>query len=265
MSTSIPTVGRQMFDLDGKSAVVTGAGNGMGRAMALGLAEFGATVVVADIDGDAAERTATEITAKGGTSEAVKADITDQADVDRLMATADRVGGGLQILVNNAGILSWYDMEEMPMDGWDRVMDVNLRGQVLCMKAAIPGLKARGGSVINMGSGPGGRGAALNVPFCAPDYVAAKSGLQAVTRMMAQFGAEHGIRANAIAPGVVDTPMHAHQKDVIDGMVGYIPVGRLQVGEDLVGLSVFLASDASSYITGQTIHINGGILMDPGA
>ncbi len=253
---------RELFELDGKTALVTGAARGMGKALAFGLARFGAKVVLADLDRNEVTTAASELEATGAEALAVTVDHTDNDAVGQLVQTAEARLGPVDVLVNNAAVLSLYDFFEMELDQWDRVMNINLRGPLLCMKAVMSGMIERGsGSVINIGSSWSSRASIFNKSGGGPDYCVSKAALQALTRSAAQAAAPYGVRVNAIGPGIVDTPMHAAHRDMIVENMQYIPLGRLQVAEDIVGTAVYLASDASRYVTGQMIHVNGGMLM----
>jgi NAD(P)-dependent dehydrogenase (short-subunit alcohol dehydrogenase family) len=252
---------RSLFALDGRTAIVTGAARGMGRALAFGLGAFGARVVLADLDGPAAEQSADELS-DSAEAFAFQVDHTDEAGVAGLLEATQSRFGPVDILVNNAGVLSLSDFLEMDVADWDRVLEINLRGPLLCMKTILPTMTARGaGSIVNIGSSWSSRTSVLNQSGGGPDYCVSKSALQALTRSAAQSAGRFGVRVNAIAPGVVDTPMMADYRDLLLTNVRYIPLGRLQEPDDIVGAAVFLASDAGRYVTGQTIHVNGGLLM----
>ncbi len=262
ITSEASSLGRELFGLDGKTAVVTGAARGMGKALAFGLAQFGAKVVLADVNEPEAKAAASELEAAGGHALAVEVDHTDEGAVKRLVEATESRFGPIDVLVNNAGVLSRADIFEVSLDQWDEIMNINLRGPLLCMKAVMSGMIGRGaGSVINIGSSYSSRAAVFNTSGGGADYCASKAALQALTRSAAQAAAQHGVRVNAIAPGVVDTPMHAAHREFIFEWEKYIPLGRLQVADDIVGTAVYLASDASRYVTGQTIHVNGGMLM----
>jgi NAD(P)-dependent dehydrogenase (short-subunit alcohol dehydrogenase family) len=253
---------KDKFDVSGKVTIVTGAARGMGEALATGFAESGAKVAVADLSGDGAEAVAKKLNDAGGTAIAVQVDHTDADQVKAMREKVESELGPIDVLINNAAILSLYNFIEMEMDQWDHVMNVNLRGPLLCMKEIMPGMVERKrGSVINIGSSYSSRSAIMNFPAGGPDYCVSKSGIQALTRCAAQTVAPDGVRVNSIGPGVVDTPMHADNYDLIHGMLPYIPLNRLQTSDDIVGAALYLASDASSYMTGQSLHINGGMLM----
>jgi 3-oxoacyl-[acyl-carrier protein] reductase len=254
---------KALFSLDGKVSIITGAGAGMGRQMAITFGAAGSHVVLFDRDGDAAERVAGELAGAAPEALAIHGDVTDEAAVGRAVEAATERFGAVDVLINNAGVLSQYDFLDMKMDDWDRVMDINLRGALLCMKAVLPGMVARrSGSVINIGSSWSSKGAIFNQDGGGPDYCVSKAAVQALTKSAAQDVAPAGVRVNAIAPGaVIDTPMHDHDREQLAEYAQYVPIGRLQYSNDIVGTAVYLASDASAYVTGQSIHVNGGMLM----
>jgi NAD(P)-dependent dehydrogenase (short-subunit alcohol dehydrogenase family) len=242
--------------------MVTGAGSGMGRATANGLGAAGCKIAVADVNADAGESVAEALRAEGVDALASGVDHTDVEAVGTFVAQVEKQLGPIDILVNNAGILSMYGFLDMKLEDWDHVMNVNLRGPLICMQAIIPGMVERGrGSVVNIGSSYASRSALMNFAAGGTDYVVSKAALQALTRSIAQNVATTGVRVNSVAPGVVDTPMHARHRDFVVDFVRYIPLGRLQAPDDTVGAILYLASEASEYVTGQTIHVNGGMLM----
>ncbi len=253
-----------LFDVAGRHVLITGAASGMGRAMAIAFARAGSSLVLADIDEEGLASTLAMLPPDIPVL-LHRTDIAVEDEVETLFAAAKAIAP-VDVVINNAGVLSEYSFFEITAAQWDRVIAVNLRGQMLCIRAAMAAMGTHGGSIVNIGSGPGSRGAAMNVAFTAPDYVASKAGVQAMTRFAAQDGARHGIRVNAIAPGAAATPMHAHHLEEFEAaVVGTVPLGRLQRADDIVGMAIYLASSASSYVTGQTFHVNGGVLMDPGA
>ncbi|MDI2097383.1 SDR family NAD(P)-dependent oxidoreductase [Ruicaihuangia caeni] len=257
----IPTTYKGMFDLTGKTAIVTGSARGMGYEMARGLMEHGAKVLLVDLNKDGVEEARASLESQGGIIGTISLDVTADDAPARIIEAARELGG-VDILVNNAGILSTADFPDMGDDQWDRVMGINLRAPMRIMREALKAMIDQGsGSIINMGSSWSSRASAFNQDGGGPDYCASKAALQALTRSAAQDGATSGVRVNAIAPGVVDTKMHEDRRALIYEYEKYIPVGRMQLAHDVVGACVFLAAAASSYITGQTVHVNGGLLM----
>ena len=255
---------------DGRVAVVTGAGGGLGRAYALELARRGAKVVVNDLGGsrdgighsDTAAKVVEEIEALGGEALANGGSVTDYAQMEAMVAAAKEKWGGVHILINNAGFMTFADMLGVDEKTWDEIYSVSVRAPMRIMKAVLKEMvKAGRGSVINIGSSWSSRAAGFNMDGGGVDYCSSKAALQALTRAAAQDVAPKGVRVNNIAPGAVDTPMHADHRDLLYQFVKYIPLGRMGMAEDLAGTAVFLASDASTFITGQTIHVNGGMLM----
>ncbi|OGO04798.1 MAG: hypothetical protein A2Y73_02040 [Chloroflexi bacterium RBG_13_56_8] len=242
--------------LTAKVAIVTGGGGGCGRAYCLALAEEGARVVVADLNGEAAEQVAKEIKEQGGEALAIKADITKWGDVTNMVDIALQEFGQIDILVNNAGIRGMAKIEEFPEELWDRDMDVNLRGPFFCTKAVAGHMKERRyGKIINQSSS-----SAINGHKAGGSaYAAAKAGLLGFTRSMAGELGPYNINVNAITPGMINTPFIAAMPPARRGEIEkQCPLGRIAEPEDLVGLVLFLASDRSSYITAQTIMIDGG-------
>ncbi len=246
-----------MTTLAGKVAVVTGAQQGIGAAIALATAEAGASVVVNYLD-DAEAAAAVIASAKlaGAEAMAVRANIAEFRDVERLMAAADGLGG-VDILVNNAAVFPRTAFLDMTEADWDGVLSVNLKGAFLCSSAAAQRMAAAGreGAIVNIASG-----AAFRSSPRGAHYVASKAGLVGLTRATALELAPHGIRVNAIAPGLADTaqPRYGMTEDEIAEAADLIPLKGLTLPEDVAQLAVFLASAAARRITGQTVHINGG-------
>ena len=245
--------------LDGKVAVVTGASRGLGRAMALGLAEAGADVVVVSRTMEALETLAEEIRALGQRGLPVRADVTDRDEVGNMVRRTMEAFGKIDILVNNAGTIFRAAAEEYPEEAWDRVLEVNLKGVFLCCQAVGKVMIAqRRGKIINIGS----LLSAIGVPLI-PAYAASKGGVRQLTKALAVEWAPYNIHVNAIGPGYFRTELtEALQKD--EERAAWIlrrtPLGRWGVPEDLKGPVVFLASDASDYITGQMLYVDGGWL-----
>ena len=240
----------------GKTALVTGAGSGIGEAIAKGLAASGARVVVQDLQAQAAERVTAEITAAGGLAHAAAGDVSDPAVVEGLVAQAVAAGGGLNLLVNNAGIGGpLAPLGEYPLDGWRKVMAVNLDGVFYGMRYAIPEmLKAGGGSIVNIASILGSVGFAN---ACA--YTAAKHALLGLTKAAALEYSAKGIRVNAIGPAFIDTPLLGNlPPGAKEALVAAHPIGRLGRSEEVADLTQFLLSDKASFITGSYHLIDGG-------
>jgi len=247
------------IDLMGKVALVTGASRGIGRATAIALAGCGAGVVV-NYRGQAAAADAVvgEIEAAGGRAVAVQADIADAGDVDRLVQATTAAFGSLDILVNNAGITRDNLLLRMKDEEWDSVLDTNLRGAYLVTKAVLrPMMRARWGRIITITSVVGLAGNAGQA-----NYAAAKAGLIGLTKSVAREMASRGITANAVAPGFVETDITAGLGDTIrQSALTAIPLGRWAQPEEIAWVVAFLASDAASYITGQTLAVDGGMTM----
>jgi meso-butanediol dehydrogenase / (S,S)-butanediol dehydrogenase / diacetyl reductase len=239
-----------MSRLDGKRAVVTGGGSGIGRATCRLFAAEGATVVVADLLGERAEEVAAEI---GGT--AVQADVTVALDVARMVEAAGRI----DVLVNNAGGGMADDLLEIGEEEWDTDVTVNLKSAFLCSKAVLPGMIERGSGVILNISSVNGMAFFANEP-----YSAAKAGVINLTRSMAVRYGKHGIRAVAIAPGTIRTPLWQERIDkepeIFERLIRWYPLRRVGEPEDVAKAAVFLASDDASWITGEVLRVDGGLL-----
>ncbi len=246
--------------LNGKQAIVTGAGSGIGRAVALAFAREGAGVVAADVDPQRAAETVQAIEDAGGQALAVTVDVSKKASVDALVQAALAQFGQIDVLFNNAGVTSRAPFLEMAEAEWDRVLGVNLKGQFLVGQAVARAMVARGagGSIINTSSQLA-EGAAN--PRSA-HYLASKGGSRMLTRGMAVDLAPHGIRVNALAPGVTVTNLTRQRLEDDPEWrriaLERIPMGRLGEPDDQVGACVFLASDESRYMTGATLVVDGG-------
>lgn len=240
-----------------KVAIVTGAGSGIGAAIARQLAHGGAKVVVADLDLNHATSVAADITAAQGTAIATQVDVGDAIEVEALVEFTKRTYGGLQLAVNNAGIGGpSAPTGEYPLEGWKKVIDVNLNGVFFGLRYEIPAILASGGgAIVNMASILGTLGFAQ-----APAYVAAKHGMVGLTKSAAIEYAKHGIRINSVGPGFIDTPLLSNNLDA--AALGYVtglhPIGRLGTSEEVAALTCFLLSDAASFITGSYHLVDGG-------
>lgn len=240
----------------GKTALVTGAGSGIGEAIAKGLAASGARVIVQDLHAQAADRVAASITSTGGLAHSVVGDVSDPAVVERLVAEAVAAGGALHLLVNNAGIGGpMAPIGEYPLDGWRKVMDVNLDGVFYGMRYAIPEmLKAGGGSIVNIASILGAVGFAQSGA-----YVAAKHAILGLTQTAALEYSAKGIRVNAIGPAFIDTPLLAAlPPGAKEALVASHPIGRLGRADEVADLTQYLLSDKASFITGSYHLVDGG-------
>lgn len=244
-----------MFELAGRRALVTGASGGIGTAVARALSRQGAAVAVS---GTREGALATLAGALGGDSVSVPADLSDRDVVDGLIARATDALGGLDILVNNAGITRDNLALRMKDDEWSDVMELNLDAYFRLSRAALRGMmKQRFGRIINMTSVVGVTGNAGQA-----NYAASKAAIIAMSKSLAQEIASRGVTVNCIAPGFIDTPMtQALTDDQKEKITASIPAARLGGGGDIAACTAFLASEEAGYITGQTLHVNGGMLM----
>jgi len=247
-----------MFRLDGKIALVTGASQGIGEAIAKQLAAQGATVVCAARTLNKLQEVADAITAAGGKADVVAADLSDTASVKAAIATTVERYGAIHILVNNAGITRDKLLIQMKEDDWDAVIDTNLKGAWTAIQAATkPMMKQRWGRIINIASVVGQMGNAGQ-----SNYVAAKAGLIGLTKSVARELASRNVTANAVTPGYIETAMTAGlSEDVKAEFTKQIPLGRMGTAEDIAASVVFLASDEAGYVTGQVLSVNGGMYM----
>ena len=244
-----------------KIAIVTGAGQGIGRAIALSLAEHGAHVAVIDINSEAAQRVAAEIQGLGQRAAALTADVADEQQVRAMVDAAASFFGRIDILVNNAGIVQTGPLTEISAAAWDKVMAVNLKGVFLCCKAVFPIMMAqRSGKIINIASVAGKRGGGLLGNSC---YAASKGGVIAFTKALAREGGPYNINVNAVTPALTDTEMTSgltmEQREAIIKMM---PLGRAGRPQDIANAVCFLASDYAAFITGEIMDVDGGLMLD---
>ena len=211
---------------------------------------------------EALDGAAHRIRAIGHRVATVVADVGDDDAPARIVKAAQGLGGRADVLVNNAGFMTFADPLNVDDATWDEIFKVNVKAPMRITRAILPMMiEASRGSIINVGSSWSSRASVFNQDGGGVDYCASKAALHALTRATAQDVAPHNIRVNTVAPGIVDTPMHAEHHALLQTFEKYIPLGRIQVPQDLAGIAVFLASDASGYITGQAFHVNCGLLM----
>lgn len=248
-----------MFSCKGKTALVTGSAQGLGEVISLGLAQFGASLILADIKYP--QKTAKQVEALGATCIAVQTDISDENQVQDLADRALNALGKVDILVNNAGIsqLKYTPSEDLPVNEWNRIVETNLRGTFLCcQKIGKQMIDGGGGNIVNIATTAGITG----VPR-APAYCASKAGVILLTRSLALEWARYHIRVNAIAPHYLETELTRGLRDsaqVYDSLIRQIPLRRFGRTSEVVGAVIFLCSEASSYMTGAVIPVDGGYL-----
>jgi NAD(P)-dependent dehydrogenase (short-subunit alcohol dehydrogenase family) len=247
----------KIMRLTGKVALVTGAQQGIGRAIALAYGREGASVVVNYLDDQAAaEHIATQIRECGARAVVIAGNVAQATDVRRLVEAGEALGG-IDILVNNAGIFPRVAFLEMREAQWDEVLNVNLKGTFLCTQAVARQMVARaqGGAIINLASGAAFRSSPRGV-----HYVSSKAGIVGLSRATALELAPYRIRVNAIAPGLTDTaqPRYGMSEEELQEAGQQVPLGRMATPEDIAALAVFLASEEACHMTGQTLHVNGG-------
>ena len=250
------------MDLKGKVAIITGARRGMGRTHALALAKAGAKVVVADISLEDCQKMVKEIEKNKGEALAVKCDVAKKEEVDEMVKKAVEKFGKVDILVNNAGICQFKPFLDLTEEEWDRTLNINLKGYFLCAQAAAKEMvKQKSGVIINIASVAMGQ-VGVGIPNIV-HYCASKGGVVGMTEALAVELAPYNIRVNAISPGMIETPMiDPIKKDpkVAEAMLDRVPMKRVGKPEEVSNLVLFLASDASSYMTGSTVVIDGGWL-----
>ncbi len=245
--------------LSGRTAIVTGGGNGIGRAIAMSFAREGANVVIADINDAAASSVSAQISDSGGKAVSVMLDVADRQSVHQVVKFAADTFGGLDILVNNAGILRSTPFESISEEEWGYMIDINLKGVFLCCQAAYESLKSsKYGRIINIASNAG-RDGGVSTSLA---YVASKSGVIGFTRGLAKRVAEFGITCNCIAPGTTKSDiLKDFTPEMLKTIESTIPLKRLGDPEDIAELSCFIASDNGSFMTGAVVDMNGGMFI----
>jgi 3-oxoacyl-[acyl-carrier protein] reductase len=258
-----------LFRLDGKVAVVTGAGNGLGRSFALGLAAFGATVICADRNLAGADETASLVKQSRGKAEPAHVDVADEASVDDMWRTIAADYPRIDILINNAGIYKAAATLDVSEDHWDAIMNINAKAVFFASQAVLPTMIAqKSGSIVSLASMAGKIGSKTNLP-----YNASKAAVVSMTKSLALAHAGEGIRVNCVCPGFVETDMWtkvAKEQGALLGMsaeeftrhrAGSVPLGRMEKAEDVAHVIAFLAGPRSGYMTGQALSVDGGLVM----
>ncbi|NVM55219.1 MAG: glucose 1-dehydrogenase [Candidatus Helarchaeota archaeon] len=255
--------GLELFDLSGKVAIVTGAASGIGRAIALKLADFGADIVLVDIAEENMKKVANEINSIGRKVLPVKASVTNNNEIKKMVEDVLNKFEKITILVNCAGILSRTPIVNLTEEEIDKILALNFKGMVFCSQAVMEHMiDSEYGKIVNIGSSISSRGAVCNISGGGAIYCASKAAVQSFTRCLAWELSEDGINVNAVAPGPAITPMHEGYIDQAkDYYSASIPAGRLAEPEDIANVVLFLVSEAAKYVIGQTIHVNGGQIM----
>jgi NAD(P)-dependent dehydrogenase (short-subunit alcohol dehydrogenase family) len=247
------------FSLKNKVAIITGGGGGIGKALALGFAESGAKVTVADVDLDLGEKAAEEVQSAGGQCLALKVEVTVKSEIENMVDKTVEQFGTVDVLVNNVGVNLLVPLLELREEGWDKMMNLDLKSYYLSSQCAgRVMIEKGGGNIINMASTAGVKAAPRMGGYCI-----AKAGAIMLTRVLAIELAQHNIRVNAIAPSLVKTGFSQgmwSDPEREEKAASKIPLKRIGVPEDIVGAALYLASDASAYVTGQTLFLDGGVL-----
>ena len=251
-----------MFDLSGKSAIVTGGNSGIGLGFARGLARAGATVAIAARNEEKNAAAVAELEAAGGRAFAVRCDVCSEEEIAAMAAKVVEEAGGIDILVNNAGTNVRKQPEELSYEEWKLVLETNLDSAFLCSKACFPAMKRAGaGKILNNGS----MLSIFGAPWGSP-YASSKGGMVQLTKSLATAWAQYDIQVNCFLPGFIDTPLTRAARAQVEGlnekMLGRCPAGRWGSPDDFQGLAVFLSSPASDYITGTAIPVDGGFSVN---
>lgn len=244
--------------LDGKVAIITGAGQGIGKTTALRFARDGAKVAVVEINEETGQSAADEVDEQGSEALFVQADVADHADAQRMIQTVHDHFGQIDVLINNAGILRDAQLHKMEETDFDDVINVNLKGTFNCTQAVAPIMREQGsGSIVNAASVVG-----IHGNFGQTNYVASKAGVIGMAKTWAKELGRKGVRVNAVAPGFIGTEMiQSMPEKVIDQMQSQVPMGRLGDPEEVAAVYAFLASDEASYINGTVISVDGGVVV----
>ncbi|WP_328611188.1 SDR family oxidoreductase [Amycolatopsis sp. NBC_00345] len=250
--------------MSNRVALVTGSAQGIGKGIATTLGSHGFRVAVADLNQEAAEQTAKEITVAGGTAIAVLIDVTSTESVETAVATVERELGPIDVVVNNAGWDDFMPFVKTDEAFWDKILDINFKGALRVIRTVVPGMIERGfGRVVNIGSDAGRVGSSLEAV-----YSGAKGGIIAFTKTLAREVATKGVTANTVCPGPTDTPAlrkfaegSGDAEKVIGGMTRAVPMKRLGTPEDIGPAVAFFASDGAGFVTGQTLSVSGGLTM----
>ncbi|SEP48709.1 SDR family NAD(P)-dependent oxidoreductase [Amycolatopsis saalfeldensis] len=250
--------------MSNRVALVTGSAQGIGKGIATTLGAQGFRVVVADLNEEAAEQAAKEITAAGGTAFAVRIDVTSTASVEAAVAAVEQEFGPIEVVVNNAGWDDFMPFVKTDEAFWDKILDINFKGALRVIRTVVPGMVERGfGRVVNIGSDAGRVGSSLEAV-----YSGAKGGIIAFTKTLAREVATKGVTANTVCPGPTDTPAlrkfaegAGDAEKVLGGMTRAVPMKRLGTPEDIGPAVAFFASDGAGFVTGQTLSVSGGLTM----
>ena len=248
------------MDLVNKVAIVTGAGRGIGKAIAIDLAREGANIIAIDVDIQTAEKVAREIKSLDRQAWAIQVDVSDSKEVNRMVQLAIKRFKRVDILVNNAAIIKRGSIEDLTEEDWDRVIDVNLKGAFNCMKAVVGIMKKQKyGKIVNISSIAGKIGDLAS----APCYGASKAGMTCLAKSLARELAPYNINVNVVAPHAIKTDMSKEwSEEKRKNIIANIPLGRMGEPEDIAEAVVFLVSDKAKFITGEVLDVNGGYLMD---